>query len=291
MCYTESKSIHGVMTMVLSQTAQSPLLPGTELWSDEPPLESDRHLQQILFLLASLGWWWRDCPDAPDGGRHDFFMAGNLTIYFNPDQLKTQDFRGPDFFVVLDTDDRERKSWVVWQENYKCPNIIIELLSDSTASVDRGRKKQIYQDDFKTPEYFWFDPYSFEFKGFRLQPSGRYQAIEKTARGWRWSEQLQLYLGVDGKKLRFFTVEGEMVPAPAEAAIAERERASAAYLQLQQAEAEAREAQLRAEQAEAREAIERDRAEQERQRAEQERQRAEKFLEQLHSLGVQPELD
>ena len=45
-------------------------------------------------------------------------MAGNLTIYFNPNQLKTQDFRGPDFFVVLDTDDRERKSWVVWQENY-----------------------------------------------------------------------------------------------------------------------------------------------------------------------------
>ena len=289
--------------MVLTHPAQSPLLPDTELWSDEPPLETERHLQQILLLLASLGWWWRDRPDAPDGGRHDFYMAGNLTIYFNPNQLKTQDFRGPDFFIVLDTDDRERKSWVVWQENYQFPNLIIELLSDSTADVDRGDKKKIYQNDFKTPEYFWFDPHSLEFKGFRLQPAGGYRAINTTARSWRWSEQLQLFLGVEDKKLRFFTPEGEMVPAPVEAAIAERERAEAAYRQLRQAKAKARAAQfqaeqerlraeqerLRAEQAETREAIaqeqaeqaetrevaERQRAEQERQRAEQERQRAE----------------
>ena len=264
--------------MVLSQPTPVPLPRAAELWSDEPPLESDRHLQQILLLLASLGWWWRDRPDAPDGSRHDFFMAGNLTIYFNPNQLKTQDFRGPDFFVVLDTDDRERKSWVVWDENGKFPNIIIELLSDSTANVDRGTKKKIYQNDFKTPEYFWFDPYSFEFKGFRLQPqSGRYQAITRTKQGWYWSEQLQLYLGIEAKKLRFFTAAGELVPAPAEAAIAERERAEAAYLQLQQAEARARAAQQRAEQAEA--------------QLEQEQQRAEQLLTQLHALGIQPNLN
>ena len=291
--------------MVLRQPTSSPLLPNTELWSDEPPLESDRHLQQILLLLASLGWWWRDRPDAPDGGSHDFFMAGNLTIYFNPNQLKSQDFRGPDFFVVLDTDNRERKSWVVWQEDYKFPNLIIELLSDSTATVDRETKKKIYQNDFKTPEYFWFHPYTLEFEGFRLQPSGRYQAIAKNNRGWRWSEQLQLYLGIEGKKLRFFTPDEERVPAPAEAAIAERQRAEAAYLRLRQAEARAREEQLRAEQAEAREARERLRAEQEQLRAEQEqlraeqaeareameRQRVAQLLAQLQSLGVQPDLD
>jgi len=313
--------------MVLSQPPQLPLAPATELWSDEPPLESDRHLFQILLLLASLGWWWRDRPDAPSGGRHDFFMAGNLTIYFNPNQLKTQDFRGPDFFVVLGTDDRERKSWVVWEENYKFPNLIIELLSHSTAKVDREDKKKIYQNTFKTPEYFWFDPYSFEFQGFRLNPSaGSYQAIAKTDRGWYWSKQLQLYLGIEAKKLRFFTPAGELVPAPAEAAIAERQRAEAAYLQLQQAEARARaeqqraeQAETRAEQAETREALERQRAEQaetrevrERQRAEQEQQRAkqerqraeqaetrealerqrvEQLLAQLHALGIQPNLD
>ena len=298
--------------MVLSHPAQFSSPPEIELWSDEPPLESDRHLHQILSLLASLGWWWRDRPDAPGGGRHDFFMAGNLTIYFNPNQLKNQDFRGPDFFVVLDTDDRERKSWMVWQEDYKFPNLIIELLSDSTAKVDRVTKKDIYQNIFKTPEYFWFDPYSLEFKGFRLQPSGSYCDIIPTRQGWYWSEQLQLYLGIEGKKLRFFTPDGELVPAPGEAAIAERKRAEVAYFQLQQAEARAREAtewaeqekqraeqeKQRAEQAEAREANERQRAEQaeareanERQRADAERQQVEQLLAQLHALGIQPDVE
>ena len=301
------------MAMVFTQPTPFPLPPATELWSDEPPLESDRHLFQILLLLASLGWWWRDRPDAPDGGRHDFFMAGNLTIYFNPNQLKSQDFRGPDFFVVLETDDRERKSWVVWEENYRFPNVIIELLSDSTAPVDRDEKKKIYQNTFQTPEYFWFDPYSLEFSGFRLHPkTKRYRAIATTARGWRWSKQLQLYLGIEEKKLRFFTAEGKLVPAPVEAAIEERKRAEAAYAQLRQAEVRfwterqrAEQERQRAEQAETREALERQRAEQERQRAEQERQRAEQerqradqerqraeqLLAKLHSLGIQLNLD
>ena len=294
-CYTKPRPIC-VNAMVLTHPSSFSRPPAPELWSNELPLESDRHLHQILLLLASLGWWWRDRPDAPNGGRNDFFMAGNLTIYFNPAQLKTQDFRGPDFFVVLDTNDRERKSWVVWQEDYKFPNLIVELLSDSTANVDRVDKKKIYQNDFKTPEYFWFDPYTLEFRGFRLQASGQYQAIAKAARGWCWSEQLQLYLGIAEKKLRFFTPEGELVPAPAEAAIAERQRAEAAYLQLRQAEARTREERQRAEQerlraeqewlraeqerlraeaAETRELAERDRAQQERQRAEQGQQRAE----------------
>jgi len=276
--YTDLRPIHAVHAMVLRHPAPFSPPPAAVLWSDEPPLESDRHLFQILLLLASLGWWWRDRPDAPGGGRRDFFMAGNLTIYFNPKQLKTQDFRGPDFFVVLDTDDRERKSWVVWEEDYKFPNLIIELLSDSTANVDRVDKKKIYQNRFKTPEYFWFDPYNLEFKGFRLHPaSGRYRAIDQTTQGWRWSEQLQLYLGIEAKKLRFFTPEGNLVPAPAEAAVAERQRAEATYVQWQQAEARARAAQQRAEQAETQAALE--------------RQRVEQLLSQLHSLGIEPDLD
>ena len=122
--------------------------------------------------------------------------------------------------------------------------------------------------------------------------------MPKRHRGWRWSEQLQLYLGIQDKKLRFFTPEAELVPAPAEAAIAERQRAEAAYAQLQRAEARARAEQQRAEQAEARAEQERQRAEQERQRAEQERQRAEQerqraeqLLAQLHALGIPPNLN
>lgn len=194
-----------------------------EEWeSDEPELDSDLHRQQIDLLLACLYWWWR--------ARSDFYATGNLTIFYNPDQRITRDFRGPDFFVVLGVDPRPRKSWMLWRENYRFPNLILELLSDSTARVDRRQKRQLYQDTFKTPEYFWFDPWTAqEFEGLRLI-DGLYQPIPANAQGWRWSEQLQLFLGIAEGKLRFFSPTGELVPTEAEA---ERQRANQAERELE----------------------------------------------------------
>ena len=186
------------------------IFPQGEFWSDEPPLETYLHLTQIILLLKSLQWLWQS--------REDYFAAGNLTIYYSPNQKKSEYFRGPDFFVVLGTKwNEKRKSWVVWEEEGKYPNVIIEILSDSTAETDRGEKKEIYQDIFRTPDYFWFDPYTLEFQGFTLI-SGNYQPIEPNEQGWLWSEQLQLYLGIYEDKLRYFTAEGELVPSPEEAA-------------------------------------------------------------------------
>lgn len=72
-------------------------------------MESYLHLRQILILLQCLEWLWQD--------KNDYFAAGNLTIYYSPEQKKSEYFRGPDFFVVLGTERRlERKSWVVWGE-------------------------------------------------------------------------------------------------------------------------------------------------------------------------------
>nr|WP_322505530.1 hypothetical protein [Chroococcidiopsis cubana] len=46
------------------------------------------------------------------------------------------------FFVALDVDgSRERQGWVVWEEDGRYPDVIVELLSPSTAKVDRGVKK------------------------------------------------------------------------------------------------------------------------------------------------------
>ncbi|ACB51334.1 unknown [Crocosphaera subtropica ATCC 51142] len=186
------------------------IFPQGDFWSDEPPLETYLHLTQIILLLKSLEWLWQD--------REDYFAAGNLTIYYSPKQKTSEFFRGPDFFVVLGTPrNPNRKSWVVWEEDGKYPNVIIEILSDSTAETDRGEKKQIYQDTFRTPDYFWFDPYTLEFQGFTII-SGTYQPIEPNDQGWLWSEQLQLYLGIYEEKLRYFTSEGELVPSPEEAA-------------------------------------------------------------------------
>lgn len=199
------------------------IFPKGEFWSDEPPLETYLHLTQIILLLQSLQWLWQD--------RKDYFAAGNLTIYYSPNQKKSEYFRGPDFFVVLGTKwDEKRKSWVVWEEEGKYPNVIIEILSHSTAATDRGEKKQIYQDTFRTPDYFWFDPYTLEFQGFTLI-SGKYQPIEPNEQGWLWSEQLQLYLGIYEDKLRYFDIEGELVSSPEEAASQERQQKELALQQ------------------------------------------------------------
>jgi hypothetical protein len=148
---------------------------------------------------------------------------------------------------------QDRKSWVVWQEGGKYPNVIVEILSESTAKIDREEKKQIYQDVFRIPDYFWFDPESLEFQGFTLL-RGTYEPIEASEQGWLWSQQLGLYLGIHQRQLRYFTTDGELVPTPEEAAQQEKQR-----------------------------------AEQERQRAEQEKQRAEQLEEKLRRLGIDPD--
>ena len=89
------------------------IFPPGDLDSDEPPLESDLHRKQIDLLIRLLEWLWRD--------RQDFYVSGNLTVYFSPNQNKSEDFRGPDFFVVLNTERKPRKSWVVWKKAENIP--------------------------------------------------------------------------------------------------------------------------------------------------------------------------
>jgi Uma2 family endonuclease len=203
--------------MVLTAQQLEAMMPDArQLYSDEPEMESSLHYMQLLLLVTCLEWLWRD--------QTNFFIGANLTIYFSRQQLRNRDFRGPDFFLVKQTDKRPRNSWVVWEENGKYPDLIIELLSDSTANVDRGLKKALYQDHFRTPEYFWFAPDSQEFEGFRLV-GNQYQTIVPTESGWRWSETLDLYLGVEQGKLRYFTPEGSLVPTPEEVAEQEQQRA------------------------------------------------------------------
>ncbi|MFN7555978.1 Uma2 family endonuclease [Microcystis sp.] len=200
--------------------------PPTDLWSDEPPLESDLHLQQITILIGCLERLWQE--------RSNYYASGNLTIYYNEEQLKKRDFCGPDFFVVLDTEKHSRKSWVVWGEGGKYPNVIVEILSPSTANIDRTKKKILYQNTFRTPDYFWFDPESLELQGFRLI-AGQYQAIAANENGYLWSEQLELYLGIFERKLRYFTPTGELVLTAAEAELQERQAKEQAILEKEQA--------------------------------------------------------
>jgi Uma2 family endonuclease len=212
--------------MFMSITAKqlADLMPdATQVESDEPEMESSLHYFQLALLVSCLEWLWRD--------RDDFFIGANLTIYFNRQQLKNKDFRGPDFFLVKHTKKRPRKSWVTWEEEGKYPDLIIELLSDSTAEIDKNFKKTLYQERFRTPEYFWFSPESLELAGFRLD-RGSYVEIMPDRAGWIWSESLGLYLGIEREQLRYFTLEGQLVPTPEEAALQAQQRAEQLAAQL-----------------------------------------------------------
>jgi len=232
--------------MYVTAPQMADLMPDArQLLSDEPEMESTQHYQQLALLVSCLEWHWRE--------REDFFIGANLTVYYTHQQLRRREFRGPDFFLVRDTNREPRNSWVVWEEDGRYPDLIVELLSDSTANVDRTDKKSLYQNIFRTPEYFWFSPLTLEFAGFRLEGQ-RYQPIPPDERGWRWSEVLGLYLGAADGRLRYFEPDGAIVPTPAEAALREIHH-----------------------------------AEQERQRAEQERQRAEHLAQRLRDLGVEPD--
>lgn len=234
-----------------AQELEAQMPDATQLLSDEPEMESSLHYAQLALLVSCLEWLWQD--------RQDFFIGANLTIYFSRQQLKNRDFRGPDFFLVKDTEKRPRKSWVVWEEEGNYPDLIIELLSETTAAIDRGLKKNLYESRFHTPEYFWFSPDTLEFNGYRLV-GGQYAKIEPNNQGWCWSQELELYLGVVGQKLRYLSQTGEVIPTPEEAA-------QQAQLQVQQAQLQVEQAQLQ---------------------VEQERQRSERLAEQLRAMGVDP---
>src|SRR5688572_26868085 len=165
-----------------------PTPPKGEFWSDEPEMETVQHLMTQLSLIATLRWLWRD--------RTDYFVGGNLTVYYSELRRKSEDFRGPDFFVALDVDGtKPRRSWVVWEEGGRYPDVIVELLSDTTEANDRGEKMQIYGQLFRTPAYFLFDPHTFELEGYQLL-QGHYEPIKPNSHGHLPCEPLRLAFGV-----------------------------------------------------------------------------------------------
>lgn len=204
-------------------------------YDDGMPMESQRHVMQLQLLMDPLHLLWE--------GRQDVYVNGNMFVYFSLEQVRN--FRGPDFFVALDVPKRERKSWVVWEEG-KGPDVIIELLSESTAAHDKGEKKDIYQNCLRVPEYYWFDPFSAEWAGFALQ-HGRYEAIVEDNQGRLISQTLSLalvrwegvYQEVEARWLRWATLSGALLPTPQEVAVAAQRQVVEAQQQAAEAQQQA----------------------------------------------------
>lgn len=199
---------------------------------DGIPLETNWHRIEMNLLIDSVHSHWEE--------RSDYFVGGNMFLYFSAQQVRNRDYRGPDFFLVKNVDGtRNRDSWVVWEEGGRYPNVIIELASISTINEDLGPKKSLYEQTFRTPEYFCYNPFHNRLHGWRLI-GGRYQELQPNEKGWLWSEELQLWVGTwEGKVLkvneiwlRFYEPDEskvELVPTLAEA---EAQRADAAEAEL-----------------------------------------------------------
>jgi Uma2 family endonuclease len=203
-------------------------LPGQdELPSEDgEPMETGFHDAQDALLKDTLIDAWSD--------RLDFFVAGNMFVYFSERQLRSNEFRGPDVFVVLGVDGKGRKSWVAWEEGGRLPDVVIEVTSESTAHVDRGEKMQIYAQVWRTPAYFIFDPDTERLDGFVLDVAKRgYVRLEPDAVGDLPVPPLGLKLGLrptryrnyDQRFVRWLDSDGNPLLTPTERADQERARA------------------------------------------------------------------
>ena len=221
----------------MSQPAVSALapLPFELVYSDGEPLDSEWHTIQLPFLQGLLR------QAMAERGKTDFFAGGNMFVYYSRQQAEDvvkgrPYFRGPDVFWVGGVAPRRRKCWVAWEEGGRLPDVIVELLSPSTAEVDRTTKKDLYARVFRTPEYYMYEPDTREWEGLQLAGLA-YRPMVPNAQGRFWSEQLGVFLGLwhgvmEGREdvwIRLFRPDGSLVPTKAEAA---EQRAEAAEAEL-----------------------------------------------------------
>ncbi|AFY85241.1 Uma2 family endonuclease [Oscillatoria acuminata] len=224
---TKSELTPELQTPIWVEDEWTPPMPPTDLiFDDGEPLESNRHRIAINVLIAAV--------HEAFAGRQDYFTGGNMFVYFSSEQALNRDFQGPDFFVALNVNEtKERQGWVAWDEGGRYPNVIIELLSPSTAREDLGSKKDFYEQTFRLPDYFVYDPFAPEsLRGWQLKGQ-RYEELTKDDRGWLWCNSLGFWLGTwegtlqqeTATWLRFFDGDGNLILLPEELAKIERQRA------------------------------------------------------------------
>ena len=241
----------------MSQPAFSALapLPFEIIYDDGEPLESDWHIQQLpLFREAILRAMRLQ-------ERTDFFIGTNMGVYYSVEQAREvyeeetkgkpkKAFRGPDIFWVggVSNPGQDRTAWLSWEEG-RLPDVIIELLSPKTAKLDRTVKKDLYEQVFRTSEYFLVDPGKRRVEGFDLV-DGVYQPKAPTTQGRVWCRQLDAWLGFwkglwqekENHWCRLFDRAGNPLPTLEEAARqqaeSERERADVERERADAAEAE-----------------------------------------------------
>ena len=153
--------------------------------------QTDRHMSQTALWYHALK---RRLPNAT--------VCSDLPLHYR--RGDTDATLVPDLFVALRTPRLEgRRFYKLWE--HPAPDLVIEMLSESTSGNDVGPKLATYE-RLGVREYWLFDPEGFEsstpLTGHRLF-AGRYWPVAADASGVSPSKVLDLGLHVCAGELRF----------------------------------------------------------------------------------------
>jgi Uma2 family endonuclease len=158
--------------------------------------ETDLHREDMVDTIQALEDHYAAKPDV--------YVSGNLLLFYERGNRRKH--VAPDTFVVFGVPKLPpRKYYLLWEER-RSPDVVIEITSKTTRREDHHKKRLIYRDILKVPEYFQFDPTQDYLKpplqGFRLI-DGDYVPINPIA-GRLPSEKLGLQLEKAGTQLRLY---------------------------------------------------------------------------------------
>jgi Uma2 family endonuclease len=158
----------------------------------KPMAETDLHRQLMFDLIEILQARYEEDPRV--------YVSGDLLLFYEEgDKLWHV---APDVFVVFGVAKRPRLNYLLWSEG-KGPDVVIEVTSKTTRREDQTKKRTLYQDVLRVPEYFQIDPTEDYLKpplqGHRLV-EGTYVPIEPVDGRLR-SDVLGVLLERDGERL------------------------------------------------------------------------------------------
>lgn len=194
--------------------------------------------------------------------QNDVFVAGDLLWYPMEGDINTK--QAPDAMVVFGRPKGDRGSYVQCQEGNIPPQVVFEILSPGNTAKEMKKKFDFYQ-DYGVEEYYFYNPYKNEIKGWLR--SGDKLSVIKEMNGWV-SPRLGIRFEKTPQTLEIYRPDGRKFLTPVEL------------------EERAKVAEQRAKVAEQRASVAEQRVEQERQRAEQAEQRYQDLLKQLQERGI-----
>ena len=217
-----------------------------------PMAETDAQFYPLTETVLALRQRYAD--------RDDVYVSGDLLMYYRMNDNTVR--LAPDVFVVFGVEDHLRSSYIIWREEGKTPDFVLEIASPSTFVRDMTEKRALYA-ALGVTEYWRFDPtgqlFSPALVGEQLAPDGEYEPIEiglgndGMLRGYSEVLELEVCQRPDGE-LRLYDPEAQTwlsylaeEVAARQAAEAERDAAESARNAAEDARQEAEDARQEAE--------------------------------------------